>query len=150
METIITKNDLTSAIAYWGIKQSPYAFPKNMEAALVALEKRIDEKNIFKSPDKKVIDSYKTIGNKELKSLIDDLIKNTPEVAIWNVTQVEQNNGITDPKDEKRTVKFAATSRFGPMQPEDNDFIDLDALSMNVYGMVSDEEKSVCVDTLQK
>jgi hypothetical protein len=133
---IITKNDILSIMAYCAIRQSPYDFPLNLESALTALAKRIDEKNIFKSPKKKTTGAYLQMDYQKIIELIKDLVFNTPEIAIWNVTKFEQDKGITDPNDEKRTVKFAAVSIDGPLQPEDRDFIDLDALRMNVSGML--------------
>ncbi len=133
---LISKNNIISAIAFFGIKQSPYSFPTNLESALTAVEKRIDEKQLFKSPKKKQNNSYLSISPTEMKSLINDLIFNTPEIAIWNITKFEQDQGFTDPNDKDRPIKLAFTSSDGPMQSEDRDFIDLDALSNNVCGML--------------
>ncbi|MFA6570395.1 MAG: hypothetical protein WCT77_04085 [Bacteroidota bacterium] len=140
---IITKNEIIAAITYWGIRQSPYDFPVNLENALIALSKKIDEKKIFKTPEKKTTNSYLEITDEQITDLIKDLIFNTPEIAIWNVTKIEQDKGITDPNDEKRTVKFAATSRYGAMQVADRDFIDLDALRQNVCGMLYENHSVV-------
>lgn len=141
MEKLISKNDIISAIAYWGIQQSPYLFPKNLAEALTAVGKRIDEKKLFDSKaESGMPNSYLEFEAKDFIKLIKDLIFNTPEIAIWNVTQVEQNNGITDPNDEKRTIKFTGTSRYGSMQDEDNSFIDLDALRMNICNMIFNDK----------
>lgn len=136
MTTVITKNDIISAVAYCGIRQSPYLFPKNLEVALKALEKSIDSKKIFESPEKRNSKGYAVLENSEIQKIVEDLIFNTPEIQIWNVTQVEQDNGITRHDDPKRTIKFAATSMAGPLQSQDRDFIDLDALRQNVCGMI--------------
>lgn len=134
MTHFISKKDIISTIAYCGISQSPYVFPKNLEKALDALGQRIDKKKIFNSKLEKSIGLE--MIDRNMRLLVKDLIFNTPEIAIWNVTQVEQNVGITDPKDEARTVKFAGTSRYGAMQEQDLSFIDLDALSQNVCKML--------------
>lgn len=138
MTIIITKFDIISAIAYCGIQQSPHLFPENLDGALIALEKRIDERRIFKSPRKKNdVNIFLEIEQSELMPLIRELIFNTPEISIWNVTKMERETlGITDHKDAKRPVKLSGTSRYGEMQPEDMDFIDLDALSQNVCNMI--------------
>ncbi len=132
---VISKHSLIAAIGYCGIRQSPYDFPLNLERALDAVSKRIDSANVFKSTEKKSVGSYLSTTPAEAKKLIHDLVFNTPEIAIWNVTKREQDNGITDPNDEKRTVKYAFCSSDGTSSRQDVDFIDLDALVMNVYGM---------------
>lgn len=140
MQIIISKKDIIAAVAFWGIKQSPYFFPKNLEIALTALSKRIDEKKIFKTTmPAQSPDDYLEITEDKLKVLINDLIFNTPEVAIWNVTKTEQTAGITDPTDEKRTVKFGGADRTGPWETADNSFIDLYALEQNVFTLMLTE-----------
>ena len=140
MTKIISKTDIISAIAYWGIRQSPYVFPKNLGNALHALNKKIDEKDIFKSKIKNEIDGYAEMTEKEITQVVKDLIFNTPEINLWNITQVEQNNGIIDPEDKARTVHYAGTSRYGSMQSPDKSFIDLHALAQNVCKMLCENE----------
>lgn len=140
MRIVVSKDRIISAIAYCGIQQSPYLFPKNLEKALTALGKAIDEKGIFNAEGKNVLDNYKGFEEVELRDLLKNLVFNTPEIQIWNVTQVEQDNGIKLWDDKKRTIKYAATSRYGAMQSEDNDFIDLDALRSNVLGMLYNQD----------
>jgi len=132
MEKVISKNQIIAAIAYWGVIQSPYLFPKNLDAALLAVSNRIDEKHIFKSPKKGDFNSMIQTSEEKICLIINDLINKTPEIAIWNVTQAEQNAGIIDPLDKNRTIKFNAACRMGPMQSDDMSFIDLSALEHNV------------------
>lgn len=137
---VISKKDILSAIAHWGIRQSPYIFPKNLEAALNAVSAAIDNKKIF--PDKgapRGPQDYAEITVEKLDALLEELIHKTPEVNIWNVTQVEQEMGITDPEDEKRTVKFGSADRHGNHQSEDYSFIDLYALHNNVLTLIVTE-----------
>ena len=136
MTQLITKTDIISAFSYWGVILSPYVFPKNLQEALESLSKRIDKKKIFKCSEKYSMDSFLEVNEGTLMSLVKDLIFNTPEISIWNVTKMEQDKGITDYKDKRRTVKFSATSRYGKMQAEDFSFIDLDALRQNVCNML--------------
>lgn len=136
MTKVISKQDILSSIAYWGIQQSPYAFPDNLQEALISLSARIDKKKIFKTSKKISMDSFLEITEDNLRNLVKDLIFNTSEISIWNITKIEQDKGITDYKDKKRTVKIAATSRYGKMQSEDLSFIDLDALRKNVCNML--------------
>ena len=140
MTKIISKTDIISAIAYWGIRQSPYVFPKNLGNSLHALNKKIDEKDIFKSKDKDKIDSLMEMTEDYIAMLVKDLIFNTPEITLWNITQVEQNNGIIDPEDKARTVHYAGTRRYGAMQSNDKSFIDLHALAQNVCKMLCENE----------
>ena len=136
MTQLITKADIISAFSYWGIVLSPYVFPKNFQEALEALSKRIDKKKIFKSSEKYSMDSFLEVNRSELMSLLEDLIFNTPEISIWNVTKMEQDKGIKDYKDKRRTIKISVTSRYGKMQSADLEFIDLDALRQNVFKML--------------
>ncbi len=140
MKTIITKNEIICAVAYYGIYQCPYNTPDELEKALKALVKRLDSKGIFNSLTKSTIDNHVEFTSKQINSLLEDLIFNTPEIAIWNVSKSERKKGITDPNDPKRTVTFSATSRHGQMQPDDQGFIDLHALQMNVFRMLWDKE----------
>ena len=133
---IITKNDILSVMTYWAIRQSPYNFPLNLESALTSLSKKIDELEIFKSPKKKTPGAYRKMDVEEISALIKFLVFEIPEIAIWNVTKLEQDNGITDPNDEKRTIKYSFVSATGSNTSEDRDFIDLDALRGNVTQML--------------
>ena len=130
-ENIVSSHSILSSLAYWGIRQSPYLYPKNLEKALDAVFDNLVAWGIF-PVDKKAHTSYRRFTDKELLALIERVVKETPEVAIWNVTQVEQDAGITDPEDPKRSVRYGFVSRYdGP--PADRDFIDLDALIRNIY-----------------
>ena len=109
-------------------------FPKNLEAALEALSKSIDNLGIFKNSEKR--GHYLEVqDDKAFYDLFETLIFDTPEISIWNVTQVEQNNGITKHDDPARKVKFGFVGR-GIHTAEDNDFIDLDALTRNAFSML--------------
>ena len=102
---VTSKSEILAAVAYCGVKQSPYAYPKNLIESLAALSKKIDDEKIFESPVKHDYQSYRTFDTyKELDQLIEHLIKSTPEISIWNVTQIEQDNGITNAEDPNRTV----------------------------------------------
>lgn len=132
-EYIVTPNDIISALAYWAIRQSPYWVPKNLQLALEAAQKHIVK--MYDESDKKSIQSYKSRSLKDISSCIKSVIFDVPEIAIWNVTQVEIDNGITDPDDPSRSVRFGMVGR-GITTPEDKDFIDLDALHRNVLEQV--------------
>lgn len=132
---IVTKTNIISAIAYWAIRQSPYDVPQKLEAAIEALSKRIDEKGIFESTEKKSMQSYKEIDGQEIFKLVTDLCHNTPEVAVWNITQYELDKGFTDPNDVNRPVKFGTSSRYDHPKAH-YDFIDLDALARNATNMI--------------
>lgn len=134
MTVVVTKSDIIAAIAYCGIRQSPYHYPKNLSEALAVLSVSIDKAHIFDS-DKKRGHYLKVEDFKWFYDVIKKLIFDTPEIAIWNVTQVEINEGITDPEDPRRKVKYGLVGR-GIGIPEGRDFIDLDALARNVYNLI--------------
>jgi hypothetical protein len=138
---VISKSDILSAVACCGIEQSPYIFPKNLQDAITALSNKIDAENIFASPIKLSASSYRVfIDEQAVLNLIDHLIKDTPEIAIWNVTQKEQYNGITDARDPQREIKNILISRCS-IPPEDDDFIDLDALVRNILAMLKTNQE---------
>ena len=105
---VVSFHGIIAAIAYWGIRQSPYTYPKNLTVAMDALEKRMIELNIFKDSEKKSGGSYLSIDTKELEAFLTNLIKHTPEIAMWNITQKELDMGITDAEDDNRPVKWGA------------------------------------------
>jgi hypothetical protein len=133
MNLVISKVDILSALSYCSIRQSPYDFPKNLEKALVAASKKLDE--FFGEHEKSSISSYKMVSIKEIRELLKDLVFNIPEISIWNVTQIESDKGITGPNDPKRTVKYSFVGR-GIHTNADEDFIDLDALRRNMENMI--------------
>ena len=132
---VVSKSAILASLAYCAIKQSPYERPANLEAALDAVSKKIDELKLFASDRKQSYDSYNSFTCKELQEIIGAIVHIVPEVAIWNVTKVEQDNGITSPDDPNRSVKMSFVSRFS-ITDADKDFIDLDALSRNVINFV--------------
>lgn len=132
---VISKVDILSALSYWGIRQSPYDFPKNLEKALAAASKRLDE--FFGEHDKLSVSSYKVTNVEEIRKVIKDLVFNVPEIAIWNVTQIEIDNGISDPEDPKRTIRYSFAGR-GIKSKADVDFIDLDALRRNMENIIAE------------
>lgn len=137
---IISKNDILSSLAYCAIRQSPYNYPENLLNALQDVSNYLDNMGIFKSTAKHDYDSYLHVNEKYLLNLITQIIKNVLSVSIWNVSKVEQNNGISDPNDTNRTNKHAFVSRYSYPTP-DYDFIDLDALIRNTFNMIESIEK---------
>lgn len=107
-------SDFMGAVAFWAIKQSPYAIPDNLSIVLaklhVAMEGDFEQKL-----------SMKKFGNfREVKDYISKLLREIPEYLEWNM----RKNGNDAP--------FHFVSRFdGPTDP-DSDFIDLGALEHNV------------------
>ena len=132
---ILSKSDILAALAYCAVKQSPYDFPKNLQVALEKAAEYIDGSKVFESNTKLETKSYKHFTDDELYKFVKDIIFNVKEIALWNVTKIEQDNGITDPEDPNRSVKFSFVSRNSCPAP-DLDFIDLDALHRNVLNML--------------
>lgn len=139
MTQVITKSAIISALACCAIQQSPYLFPAGLEKALQAVSDRLDGLMLFPSKDKKSINSYLEMPKEHIEVLIKDLIHNTPEVGVWNLTKFELDKGITDPNDPNRPVKFGVASRYDHPKA-DYDFIDIWALERNVCAMVINKE----------
>ncbi len=138
MEDMVTthKKSILAAIVYWGIQQSPYNCPANLTNALAAVSARLDEKGIFGEG----IESVQSFNYDAVRELVKDLIYNTPEIAIWNISKEEQNAGIADIKDERRANVISGTSRYGNLQESDKSFVDLDALCHNVLKTITESE----------
>ena len=112
---LVNESQLLGAVAKWGIRQSPYAFPENLLEVL-------DEFGSALKPD--FIEE--PLGFKEFESE-DELLKylHFKLVVIkpyltWN----DRKNGNDAP--------FGFTSRYDTGGDPDNDLIDLDALEQNV------------------
>jgi len=115
----IFKKDLTAALAYWIIKQSPYDTP-NVTEAVEAYDK-------FLSPlfDKEVIKiSYQRLKEEFVNAQIFESI---PEILIFNTPKIDTG------------CEFMIVSRYEHPKP-DYDFIGITALAHNIYYMIMREK----------
>lgn len=123
---LVNESQLLGAVAKWGIRQSPYAFPENLLEVL-------DEFGQALKPD--FIDE--SLGFKEFETE-DELLKYLHSKLVkidaywtWN----ERKNGNDAPP------KF--TSRYDTDGNPDDDFIDLDALEQNVARELTLESENI-------
>lgn len=102
----------------WAVRQSPYRCPENLEKVLTAVQERFEPNVEF---------GFREIGS-ELRGYLREVFRGVPEYMAWN----DRKNGNKAP--------FHFSSRYeGPGDPDD-DFIDLDALEMNVAMEILREE----------
>lgn len=125
-KVMVFLNHITGAVALWGIRQSPYDFPENLE---VVIQKLSD----ILRPKAETIGRQEILwfnDRRELYSLVDTSLKAIPEFEDWNVPVAER--GL--PEDQRTQFAFISMYDSGP-EP-DHDFIDLDAVVQNVVHMV--------------
>ena len=112
---------LLGAIANCAVRQSPYHRPDNLELVLDKYHEIVAP--VFEKSPLKVAE----LTPKELEELIAKL-GDIPEYRAWN----ERKNGNKSP------LQF--TSRYDVGGNPDDDFIDLDALEMNVFRLCVEED----------
>ena len=111
---LFSKKDILSGVAKWGIAQSPYHRPENLEIVIDKLDKAIDP--LFEA------DPYGKWLKLSYQDIIEFVFKHTtaiPEFEAWNEPKIDSGQ------------KFVSSSRFHSPKP-DYDFIDLHALARNV------------------
>jgi hypothetical protein len=111
-EIIVTKKAVLSTVAKWAVQQSPYPRPDNLEVVLDKLNDLI--KNEFGD----FICRFQ--HDTGLRDYLHDRLIQIPEYWLWN----DRKNGNDAP------MQFV--SRYSTDENPDDDFIDLDALEMNV------------------
>jgi len=120
-----TLNNLCGYIAMWVVRQSPYAAPDNLEKVIIEFAAKA-QKYKFVEISVLGIDMI-SAERDDLKELLETELLTIPEVLNWN----ERKNGNKSP--------FGVCSMYDKPSP-DNDFIDLDALVMNIIRSVHEEE----------
>jgi hypothetical protein len=122
---LVTKKDIISWVAFWGVQQCSTYVPFEMEKVLLLVEKKL--KPVFE--DAKY--GSKSFTRKQLFDLVNGLL-NIPELRKWNLTKTEFDKGI-DPDAPERENIFGSTSRYDTYKDYNvNDFIDLNALVRNI------------------
>lgn len=117
----LMESTLLGALADNAVRQSPYHRPDNLELVLDKYHEIITP--VFEKAPMKVAE----LTDKQLKELIARLGE-IPEYLAWN----ERKNG------NKADFKF--TSRYDTHSNPDDDFIDLDALEMNIFNQCISEQ----------
>lgn len=127
MNPFVSLDAMTGYLAMWATRQSPYHAPDGLTEVLRefyanALSRRMTEDWC--------IESWPCIlaTRDNLKSVVEQCLFTIPQVILWN----ERKNGNKSP--------FGFISRYDKPHP-DNDFIDLDALRMNIVRSCLDEAK---------
>jgi len=115
---IISVKDVTAALAYWAVKQSPYHCPDNLKDALAVLETRIRKKLDFDQFN------FTKTTYQELEATLSWALETEhhPVFKGWN-TPKEGN------------ARNLYVSRLETIKP-DYDFIDLTALARNTAQLV--------------
>jgi len=112
----------------WATRQSPYHAPDGLVEVLREFHNRALK---YRMTDDGTIASWPCIlaTRDNLRAVVEQCLLSQPQVLAWN----ERKNGNTAP--------FHFSSRYdGPRDPDD-DFIDLDALRMNIVRSCLDEAK---------
>ena len=109
---------VASHLAMWAIRQSPYDWPDNLEAALASFRAAFpgDERGMSKWPSEDA-----------LEAAIWSAIEASPEIVGWNTPKSGHD------------LPFVFSSRYDKPAADD-DFIDLHALSRNVARTLWAEE----------
>lgn len=115
------RKTIVAHFAGWAVKLSPYACPDDLPEVLTGLTAALEAK----WPG----EPYVFMPHDEVSDLLREFIYTHPKVRLWN----ERKNGNAAP--------FQAVSIHFPKGDPDNDFIDLDALWMNVTYTLAEEER---------
>lgn len=121
MKIILSERKLLGAVAKWAVEQSPYHRPDNLEVVLDKLHELT--KGYFATFPM----SYAEIDSQDVLKFVRDMLRQISEYTAWN----DRKNGNDAP------MKF--TSRYDTDDNPDDDFIDLDALEMNVTNEITKE-----------
>lgn len=122
---LLSEPQLLGVIAKWGIRQSPYHRPDNLETVLDKVHQNVAE--TFVKADLGFVEFS---DEEEVKQFAYKTLENIPEWVAWN----DRKNGNDSP--------FGFTSRYDRPDP-DNDFIDLDAMVQNIAREITLESQNV-------
>lgn len=113
-EMLLSIKSIVSTTAMWAVKQSPYAYPKNLEVALKYLSGYV--KSRLKFCDL----GFTSITTEDLRTFLIKAYEETPEIEAWN-----------EPKIDTGSIMQGSSSRYHTPKP-DYAFIDLHAMARNV------------------
>lgn len=126
MNPFVSLDAMTGYVAMWSTRQSPYHAPDGLTDVLRQFWENTFPKRMAELPD-----SWPCIlaTPDNLKAIVEECLFSIPQVRLWN----ERKNGNQSP--------YQFISRYeGPRDP-DNDFIDLDALRMNIVKSCLEDSK---------
>lgn len=117
-----SRKDITSALAKWAIRQSPYPCPDNLEKVVNYLDVCIRQSVPWDGAN------LAQLSLCDVNKLLDDILLGTSIFDAWNVSR----------KESGQTKFVTAFSKSDP----DTDFIDLGALLRNVCIEIRDERRT--------
>lgn len=117
----VSAKQLAGTVAMWACRQSPYKVPDGLDKVVIAVHDKFE-------PDASGFEGRMYQSSGELRAYVRDMLRSIPEYLAWN----ESKNGNGAP--------FHFVSRYDAPGDPDNDFIDLDALEMNVARSISAED----------
>ena len=120
---LVNERRLLGAVAKWAVEQSPYHRPDNLDLVLDKLHD--STKEAWSTGELGYVDF---LDHKTLMEFVSRNLREIPEYNAWN----ERKNG------NKAEYKF--TDRYSTDDNPDDDFIDLNALEMNVVAEIESHD----------
>ena len=114
---LFSKNNILGGVAKWGVEQSPYHRPKNLEVVLDKLNEILTP--LFEDAEKNNL-GFMELTYEEIKEFVFNSTTQIPEFVAWNEPKINTGN-----------LFQGSSSRYHAPKP-DYDFIDLHALAHNV------------------
>lgn len=121
----VTAHSFKGAFAYWLYYMCP-SHPRKFNTIMTKLMEIIDRTFDEGSIHTKMI----SIAYKDVHLWIETVVKSIPEILELNLTASEYNAGVTL-ETRKNPDSIVITSRYTVI-PEDEDFVDIDALIRNI------------------
>ena len=118
---ITFRKDITGALAWAAVRQSPYAFPQGLERVVGWLDA------CLKQDIKWDTFGMANLSLEDIRQILYKILPGMKEFDAWNVPRKGKGNDIV----------FVATSI--PKPPADEDFIDLDAVIKNTCIQIRDQ-----------
>jgi hypothetical protein len=135
VKPFVSVDTLSGYVALWASRQSPYHAPDGLVEVLREFHNRT---LAHRMTGEEAIDSWPCVlaTGDNLRTIVEQCLLSQPQVLLWN----ERKNGNRSP--------FQFVSRYdGPRNPDD-DFIDLDALRINIVSSCLDDARVDRSDTV--
>jgi hypothetical protein len=116
----IFKKEITSTLAKWAIRQSPYSYPDNLETVIRYLDACLD-KSIEWKIKTDAFDAMTELSLNEISKLLYDILWDFKEFKEWNCS-----------KKGDVQIQYTSVYDFGNIKDPDYDFIDISELINNV------------------
>ena len=118
-KTWIIVDHITGALAKWAIRQSPYDCPDDLEDVVKHLDKCMTHE-LNKIPNEDRTSGMYKVSVAHIRGLLRNILGGYGPFQEWNKCKVGN------------TPESLFTSRYDSARDPDRDFIDLDALFMNI------------------